>query len=76
MQMKKLKNEKGVMTIYVAVSVLTFVIILTAVFSISVAIRKQQIKTIIKIKESYEQDLDNKQTVYENRAALEETLDD
>ena len=65
MQMKnKLKNEKGVMTMYVTVAVVTFTIILVALFSLAVATRKNQIKTLIKIKEVYEQDNNKKEQIY------------
>ena len=65
MQMKnKVKSEKGVMTMYVTVAVVTFTIILTAVFSLAVATRKNQIKTLIKIKEVYEQDNSKKEELY------------
>ena len=65
MQMKnKVKSEKGVMTMYVTVAVVTFTIILTAVFSLAVATRKNQIKTLIKIKEVYEQDNNKKEEIY------------
>ena len=65
MQMKnKLKNEKGVMTMYVTVAVVTFTIILVALFSLAVATRKNQIKTLIKIKEVYEQDNSKEEQIY------------
>ena len=65
MQMKnKVKSEKGSMTVYVTVAVVTFTIILTAVFSLAVATRKNQIKTLIKIKEVYEQDNSKKEELH------------
>ena len=65
MQMKnKLKSEKGIMTMYVTVAVVTFTIILVALFSLAVATRKNQIKTLIKIKEVYEQDNSKKEQIY------------
>ena len=65
MQMKnKLKSEKGVMTMYVTVAVVTFTIILVALFSLAVATRKNQIKTLIKIKEVYEQDNSKEEQIY------------
>lgn len=65
MQMKnKLKSEKGVMAAYVAIAVVTFTIIITALFSMAVTTRKNQIKTLIKIKEVYEQDLSQKEQIY------------
>ena len=65
MQMKnKLKSEKGVMTMYVTVAVITFTIILTALLSLAVATRRNQIKTIIKMKEVYEQNNSKKEQIY------------
>ena len=65
MQMKnKVKSEKGVMTMYVTIAVVTFTIILVALFSLAVATRRNQIKTLIKIKEVYEQDNNKKEQMY------------
>ena len=64
MQMKtKVKSEKGIMAIYVTVTLVTFIIILLAIFSGAVAVRKNQIKTLIKIKEVYEKDNDRKEEI-------------
>ena len=63
----KLKSEKGVMTAYVTVVVVTFVIILSAIFSIAVSNRKNQISTLIKIKEVYEQGNDSAEQLYEQQ---------
>ena len=65
MQMKnKVKSEKGIMTMYVTIAVVTFTIILVALFSLAVATRKNQIKTLIKIREVYEQDNNKKEEIY------------
>ena len=65
MQMKnKVKSEKGIMTMYVTIAVVTFTIILVALFSLAVATRRNQIKTLIKIKEVYEQDNNKKEQIY------------
>lgn len=63
----KLKSEKGVMTAYVTVVAVTFVIILSAIFSIAVSNRKNQISTLIKIKEVYEQGNDSAEQLYEQQ---------
>ncbi len=63
--MKKiLKNEKGSMTVYVSVSILAFILILSGIFITSVSIRKNQLKTTVKIKEVYERDLAYKKEIY------------
>ena len=65
MQMKnKVKSEKGIMTMYVTIAVVTFTIILVALFSLAVATRRNQIKTLIKVKEVYEQDNNKKEQIY------------
>ncbi len=65
MQMKnKVKSEKGIMTMYVTIAVVTFTIILVALFSLAVATRRNQIKTLIKVKEVYEQDNSKKEQIY------------
>ncbi len=65
MQMKnKVKSEKGIMTMYVTIAVVTFTIILVALFSLAVATRRNQIKTLIKVKEVYEQDNKKKEQIY------------
>ena len=74
-QMKKwFKKENGSMTVYVIVTIFSFMIILTGVFFASSAIRKNQLQTISKIKEVYEQDSDNIDQIYEDRET-EETVD-
>jgi hypothetical protein len=60
----KVKSEKGIMTMYVTIAVVTFTIILVALFSLAVATRRNQIKTLIKIKEVYEQDNSKKEQIY------------
>ena len=52
-----LRNEKGSMTVLVTVVILSFVIILLSVFAIANSIRKNQLRTELKIKEVYEQDV-------------------
>ena len=65
MQMKnEVKSEKGIMTMYVTIAVVTFTIILVALFSLAVATRRNQIKTLIKVKEVYEQDNSKKEQIY------------
>mgnify|MGYP004505888111 CR=1 FL=1 len=68
MQMKsKIKSERGVMTAYVTTMVLMFTIILSALISVAISVRKGEVGTLVKIKEVYEQDESNKQTIYEEQ---------
>ena len=56
---RKIYNfEKGSISIYAIATVVFFVIILSVVFATSSSIRKNQLKTLIKIKEIYAQDIE------------------
>lgn len=62
MQMKnKFKNEKGIMAAYVTISLVTFAIILSTIFTVAIANRKEQLQTITKIKDAYEKDNDKRE---------------
>ena len=52
--MKKIKEEKGSMAVYVIVTLVSFCLILTGIYISTSSVRKAQIKTDIKIKEVYE----------------------
>lgn len=52
--MKKYKEEKGSMAVYVIVTLVSFCLILTGIYISTSSVRKAQIKTDIKIKEVYE----------------------
>ena len=78
MQMKnKLKSEKGfAMTVYITTAVITFTVILGAVFLLSATTRKDQLRTLIKIKEVYEQSNSKKEEIYmEQKEKLPTTFD-
>ncbi len=59
-----LNNEKGSMTVYSIVTILSFIFIISALFMGSASVRKSQLKTMPKIKEVYEQDLEYKYGIY------------
>ena len=61
-----LKSQKGVISVYVTITIIVFIIILTAIYIAAVSVRKNQIKTLIKVKEVYEQDNDNIESIYKN----------
>lgn len=67
----RFKSERGVMTAYVTMAVVTFVLILSAVLSGAVSIRKNQVKTLIKIKEVYEQSNEKVAEINEQRKQKE-----
>lgn len=58
------KNEKGAMAVYAIAMILSFVVILSGMFTVATAIRKNQLRTMMKIKEIYAQDVNNIQTIY------------
>lgn len=65
MQMKnKFKNEKGIMAAYVTISLVTFAIILSTIFTVAIANRKEQLQTITKIKDAYEKDNDKREKIH------------
>lgn len=62
----RMKKENGSMTIYVSVVLLSMLIILTAVFMISTSERKQQLLTVMKVKETYEADNSRAAEIYDS----------
>ena len=60
-----LKNNKGSMAVYVSIVLITMLFILLAIFLISNAIRKSQLSTDVKVKESYEKDNNRADEIYE-----------
>ena len=74
MQMKnKLKKQKGVIAIYVAITTITFTILLSVLFSMAVSTRKNEIKTLLKIKDVYEQNISKKSTIYQTMLKKQQT---
>ncbi len=55
-QMRKIKSEKGSMTMYVTITLFTMLLIVTAIFMVTVYKNKEQMEVSLKIKESYEAD--------------------
>lgn len=61
----KIKEERGSMAVYVTIVLLSMLFILTAVFLITNALRKNQIETTLKVKESYEKDISKPGEIYD-----------
>lgn len=61
----KVKSAKGSMAVYVSIVLLSMILVLTAIFLISNSVRKNQINTVIKVKETYEADNDKADEIYE-----------
>lgn len=62
----KIKEERGSMAVYVTIVLLSMLFILTAVFLITNALRKNQIETTLKVKESYEKDVSRADKIYDS----------
>ena len=66
MQIKrKLIEENGSMAVYTMITLLSFLIMLTGIYLSSVSVRKIQLKTVMKIKQSYELYNANAEDVYQ-----------
>ena len=61
------KNQKGSMTVYVIVTMLCYIFILTGLFFTATSVRKGQLKTIVKIMEAYKKDNDKVEEIYAQR---------
>ena len=64
----KIKEEKGSMAIYATIVLVTILIILMAVYITSTAVRKGQLETVMKIKQTYEADNSRADEIYESLA--------
>lgn len=62
----KLKKQDGSMAVYVLIVLLSMLMILTAVYSITTSERRQQLLTIINMKQAYEANNGNAVSIYEN----------
>jgi uncharacterized protein YpmB len=63
--MKKIKEEKGSITLFVLVSMLFFVLFLTGVYMISSSGEQAELGETTRIKEIYEKDLNRIDDVYQ-----------
>lgn len=70
MQMKKVKEEIGSVAVYVFIVLFSFLIVLITFYASATNVRKSQLATIIRIKESYEQDNENIEEIYQRRLKL------
>ena len=74
MQMKNyLKREKGSMAVYTIASILSFVIILTGIFFSASSVRKNQLRTLMKIKEVYGKTVSTRRDIYDEKTAVAES---
>lgn len=61
-----LKNDKGSISVLIVVTILGFVIVLMAVFSLIMALQQAQLESDIKIKEIYGSDVNKIEEVYQS----------
>ena len=64
---KKIIEEKGSMAVYVTIVLLAFMIILSAIYMSATATRKEELGTIVKIKEAYEDNYEDIEKIYQNQ---------
>ena len=67
----KIRDSKGAMTIYVSLVVLTMAVVLLSIYFITSTVRRNQIITVMKIKQTYEADNHNAGQIY--RALAQKT---
>ena len=60
-----LKNNKGSIAVYVLIVLITMLFILVSIFYTSNAVRKSQLTTVVKIKQSYEKDNNRADEIYQ-----------
>lgn len=64
---KKILEEVGSMAVYVSIVLLGFLIMLSGIYASSMSVRKGQLTTILKIKESYEVNNPKVETIYQKQ---------
>lgn len=64
--MRKIKQEKGSMAVYVSIVLLSMLFILMAVFITSNSVMKSQIESAVGIKQSYEADNSRAAEIYDS----------
>jgi len=69
--MKKIKEEKASVSVYVFIVLFTYLIILSSIYFTLISIHKAQLKTILKIKQSYELDNGNIEQIYQSKINTE-----
>ena len=70
MQMKKIKEENGSISVYVFLVLFSFLIVLTSFYVSASTVRKSELATVLRIKQSYEQDNKNVEEIYQKRLKL------
>ena len=61
---KKILEERGSMAVYVTIVLLSFIIILSTIYTSASSLRRNQLRTAMKIKESYEMYNNSKSQIY------------
>ena len=64
---KKILEERGSMAVYVTIVLLSFIIILSAIYATASSSRRNQLRTAMKIKESYEMYNNKKSSIYNSQ---------
>ena len=61
---KKILNNKGSMAVYVTIALLSMLILLSGIYLTSTSVRRNQVLTAMKVKETYEKDNKNAEKIY------------
>lgn len=64
---KDIREEKGSMAVYVSIVLLAFVMILTGIYASLAGVRKAQLTTVLRIKQSYELDNQKVEEIYQQQ---------
>ncbi len=64
---KYILEERGSMAVYVSIVLLSFLIILSGIYASSISVRKSQLKTALRIKQSYEVYNQNVENIYQRQ---------
>ncbi len=64
---KYILEERGSIAVYVSIVLLSFLIILSGIYASSISVRKSQLKTALRIKQSYEVYNQNVENIYQRQ---------
>ena len=63
---EKLLSEKGLISVYVFVTMVFAIIVLASIYSVSSSLKESQLKYNGKIKQIYEKDVEDAEAIYQN----------
>lgn len=63
---EKLLSEKGLISVYVFITMVFAIIVLASIYSVSSSLKESQLKYNGKIKQIYEKDVEDADKIYQN----------